>query len=269
MRNDRQASESLTASPQSPVSEPMEERDIARKTRRSLIASVLGAGAAVAAWQWIRTRPQEDDLVWPLRRVHEFNGKISQAVFRPSSRTRVYPFGSAPTNPRVNGRHGLRSAIDLSAWKLRIAGLAERDVIFTLEQIKQLPRADLTMQLCCIEGWSILVNWSGVRFIDLLKALPVGSSINPDALPPYVSMTTPDDEYYVGLDTPSALHPQTLLAYEIDNQPLTIDHGAPLRLVIPCKYGIKNIKRIGTIAFTHDRPRDYWADRGYDWYSGL
>lgn len=269
MSDDGPASETEAASPQPAVSEPMDERDIARKTRRSLIASVLGVGAGLAAWQWIRTRPHEDDLVWPLRRVHQVNEKISQALFSPSSRTPEYPFGSAPKNPRVNGRHGLKSAIDLSTWRLQVTGLADRDAAFTLDQIKSLARADLTMRLCCIEGWSILVNWSGVRLIDLLKALPPGPSIDTDTLPPFVSMTTPDEKYYVGLDTPSALHPQTLLAYEIDNQPLTIDHGAPLRLVIPCKYGIKNIKRIGTIAFTHDRPRDYWADRGYDWYSGL
>jgi DMSO/TMAO reductase YedYZ molybdopterin-dependent catalytic subunit len=65
------------------------------------------------------------------------------------------------------------------------------------------------------------------------------------------------------------MHPQTLLAYELNGQPLTSDHGAPLRLIIPVKYGIKNIKRIGSIAFTNDRPEDYWAKEGYDWYAGL
>ncbi len=79
---------------------------------------------------------------------------------------------------------------------------------------------------------------------------------------------TPDREYYVGLDMASALHPQTLLCYEMDGRPLTPDHGAPLRLVIPVKYGIKNLKRIGTIRFADVRPADYWAERGYDWYSG-
>ncbi len=66
----------------------------------------------------------------------------------------------------------------------------------------------------------------------------------------------------------SALHPQTLLAYEMAGSALTLEHGAPLRLVTPVKYGIKSIKRIGTIRFTNDRPADYWAERGYDWYAG-
>ena len=67
----------------------------------------------------------------------------------------------------------------------------------------------------------------------------------------------------------SAMHPQTLLAYEYDGSPLTPKHGAPLRLVIPVKYGIKNIKRIGAISYTSKKPDDYWADDGYDWFAGL
>jgi len=67
----------------------------------------------------------------------------------------------------------------------------------------------------------------------------------------------------------SAMHPQTLLCYEMNGAPLTGAHGAPLRLTIPVKYGIKNIKRIGSIQFTDNRPEDYWANEGYDWYAGL
>ena len=84
-----------------------------------------------------------------------------------------------------------------------------------------------------------------------------------------MSLATPDQVYYVGLDLPSALHPQTLLAYEMNGQALTSEHGSPLRLVIPVKYGIKNIKRVGSIRFTNERPADYWAEQGYDWYAGL
>jgi DMSO/TMAO reductase YedYZ molybdopterin-dependent catalytic subunit len=83
-----------------------------------------------------------------------------------------------------------------------------------------------------------------------------------------VALETPDGGYYVGLDMASALHPQTLLCYEMNGLPLSLDHGAPLRLVTTVKYGIKSIKRIGTIAFTDARPRDFWAERGYDWYAG-
>jgi DMSO/TMAO reductase YedYZ molybdopterin-dependent catalytic subunit len=84
-----------------------------------------------------------------------------------------------------------------------------------------------------------------------------------------VSLTTPDRGYFVGLDTASALHPQTLLAWELNGAPLTSAHGAPLRLVVPVKYGIKCIKRIGMLAWSAERPADFWAARGYDWYAGL
>ena len=104
------------------------------------------------------------------------------------------------------------------------------------------------------------------RLADIAKttelAIRVGRPVS------YAGAQTPDGKYYVGLDIASALHPQTLLCYEMDGRPLTPGHGAPLRLVIPIKYGIKNLKQIGTIQFTDVRPADYWAERGYDWYAG-
>lgn len=85
----------------------------------------------------------------------------------------------------------------------------------------------------------------------------------------YVGLQTPDEEYYVGIDMASAMHPQTLLCYEMNERPLLPEHGYPLRLIIPVKYGIKNLKRIGSVFFSNERPPDYWAEQGYDYYSGL
>ena len=106
------------------------------------------------------------------------------------------------------------------------------------------------------------MKWSGVCFADVMEKFP------PARMPQYIALETPDRGYYVGLDIESALHPQTLLAFEINDNPLPIPHGAPLRLAIPVKYGIKNIKRIGTIRYTDIRPADFWGERGYDWYAG-
>ncbi len=121
------------------------------------------------------------------------------------------------------------------------------------------------------------MRWTGVRLADLAAhygtATRTGRAGDLETagadLFRYVSISTPDRAYYVGLDIKSALHPQTLLCYAMDGRPLTPEHGAPLRLVIPVKYGIKNLKRIGSIRFTDERPADYWAERGYDWYAGL
>jgi DMSO/TMAO reductase YedYZ molybdopterin-dependent catalytic subunit len=146
----------------------------------------------------------------------------------------------------------------------------------TMADIRALPRTELVTELRCIEGWNVVVHWAGVRFADFAaRYLPATRSGkapdlgHPEDLLPYVSIETPNGGYYVGLDTASVLHPQTLLCYEMDGKPLTPEHGAPLRLVVPVKYGVKNIKRIGTIRFTARRPDDYWAEQGYDWYAGL
>jgi hypothetical protein len=153
---------------------------------------------------------------------------------------------------------------------------AKNDLTLTLADIRSLPRVEMVTELKCIEGWSVMVHWAGARLADFMAKYPPPTQSGdppdvrnrPDDLPGYVSLETPDGGYYVGLDMESALHPQTLLCYEMNGQPLTLDHGAPLRLVIPVKYGIKNIKRIGTIRFTNQRPADYWAEQGYDWYAG-
>jgi DMSO/TMAO reductase YedYZ molybdopterin-dependent catalytic subunit len=131
----------------------------------------------------------------------------------------------------------------------------------------------MVTELKCIEGWTTVVQWAGARVADFVaKYQPASASPTSGsaaALPAYASLVTPDRGYYVGWDMPSLLHPQTLFCYEMNGAPLMPGHGGPLRLVTTTKYGIKQIKRIGRIAFTDARPADYWAERGYDWYSGL
>jgi DMSO/TMAO reductase YedYZ molybdopterin-dependent catalytic subunit len=141
---------------------------------------------------------------------------------------------------------------------------AEPGLLLTLDHIRALPRVEMITQLKCIEGWSEIVHWGGARLHDFIAAH------QPDAgaLPKYVGMQTPNREYYVGLFKEDALHPQTLLCYEMNGQPLSREHGAPLRLVTPLKYGIKHLKQIGKITFTDVRPADYWAENGYDWNAG-
>jgi DMSO/TMAO reductase YedYZ molybdopterin-dependent catalytic subunit len=158
-----------------------------------------------------------------------------------------------------------------------VRGLASgEELLLSLEEIKQLPRVEMTTEMKCIEGWSIIVTWGGARLSDFVNKYPPQTQSgeapnvrrNPQDLLPFVGMSTPDGKYYIGMDMLSALHPQTLLCYEMNGEPLPIGHGAPLRLVTPVKYGIKHIKRIGTIEYSKSRPADYWAERGYDWYSG-
>jgi DMSO/TMAO reductase YedYZ molybdopterin-dependent catalytic subunit len=208
-----------------------------------------------------------------LRRVLGLNERLARAAFRASRNAPEFP-RSAARHPRVNGRIGLDPTIDPAAWRLRVIGPSgvAGARLFGLDEIKALPRVELTTELKCIEGWSTVVHWAGARLADLAAltglASREGRRAGPGGLLRYAALETPDAAYYVGLDTASALHPQTLLCYEMGGRPLTPEHGAPLRLVIPVKYGIKNLKQVGTIRFTDRRPADYWAERGYDWYSG-
>ncbi len=252
---------------------PDPQRTLRRLTRRGFALAGVAALGGLAGWRWLITRSDEDGLPWPLRRVLGFNERVARLAFRQSRRSPEFP-RSAAREPRVNGEIGLDLAIDPAAWRLRVIGAsgAKGSRLFRLEEIKALPRVETTTELRCIEGWSTVVSWAGARLADLAAltglAARGGHGNDPADFLDYAALNTPDAAYYIGLDMASALHPQTLLCYEMNGRPLTPEHGAPLRLVIPVKYGIKSLKQIGTIRFTDERPADYWAERGYDWYAG-
>ncbi|HEX3997273.1 MAG TPA: molybdopterin-dependent oxidoreductase [Pirellulales bacterium] len=256
-------------------SSPTAEQQMRRLSRRSF--AVAGGAAAVgfAGWLWLKLQAQNAGIPWFLRKTLNFNAKVAQAYFSSSRLSPVYSADQA-RDPRANGQFGLADPkFNPAQWKLKVempAGKASRG--FSLDDIKTLPRAEMITELKCIEGWSVVVQWAGARLADFLSAHNLGlrdpnAPASPGNLFDFVQLETPDRGYYVGLDMASAMHPQTLLCYELNGKPLPLEHGAPLRLVIPVKYGIKNIKRIGTIRFLDSRPADYWAERGYDWYAGL
>lgn len=265
--------ENLTLPPGSALAQ-----EATRRTRRSFIGLGLAGVAGVLGWRYLLNAPDADGTPAPFRRVLDANGRLSAAYFRETRLAPEFAKSQGARQVRTNGSAGLQSEIDLAAWRLVVQPYGGgKPQEFTLADIKALPRVEMTTELKCIEGWSMKVNWAGARFADFLAKYPLASRSGqpikdiaspPADLAPYVSLVTPDEEYYVGLDMHSAIHPQTLLCYEINDQPLTLAHGAPLRLVTPLKYGIKHLKRIGTIAFADTRPADYWAEMGYDWDAG-
>jgi hypothetical protein len=141
-------------------------------------------------------------------------------------------------------------------------------LLLTMDDVLKLPRHELVTQFKCIEGWSEIVHWGGVRLSDFIAAYPPAKNAQGDT-PKYAYMETPDGDYYCGFDMQACLHPQSLLVTEMGGQPLPQWHGAPLRLHMPIKYGYKQIKRIGLIAYTDEQPDDYWTKLGYDWYAGI
>lgn len=260
------------------LADPTVTRQMRRISRRGFIVAGLGGMAAFGGWEWLRTRPDSDGIPWPLRKVLGLNGRLWGDLMSRGRLAKQFPADLARM-PRFNGDIGLAEADDLKKWTLQIFGLASPDnaIELTLDDIKKLPRVDVVTKLCCIEGWSEVVHWTGARVSDLVMRYPVATKdarLPTSATPTrdtakYLAAETPDGEYYVGLDMKSALHPQTLLCYEMNGNPLTPQHGAPLRLAIPVKYGIKSLKCVGSLTFTNNRPKDYWAEEGYDYFAGL
>jgi DMSO/TMAO reductase YedYZ molybdopterin-dependent catalytic subunit len=258
-------------------------RELRRRTRRSFLVGGAAALAGLAGFRWLTTRAEDDGVPWPLRRALEVDEGLSEELFDGSRLARTFP-PSAIEPLRQNGAIGLADDFDPASWTLEIEGIhpgavpgdAEATTAsLTIDAIRALPRVEMITEFKCIEGWSNVVQWAGARLSDLMRVYPPSTRAGgaPDLARPadlvrYVAMETPNAGYYVGLDMASALHPQTLLAYEINGEPLPPEHGAPLRLAIPVKYGIKNIKRVGRVRYTDRRPRDFWAEQGYDYYAG-
>jgi len=228
------------------------------------VGTGLVAGA-LGFWGFRSVQNQEnaDGIPKVLRSVHEANETLWRGLHRPNALARTFD-PSESSMLRVNGRHGIRDEINVAAWSLSVENAAgERIGTHTLAEIQELPKFEMTVEHKCVEGWSHIVTWGGARFSDF------AAWYSDQAGAEFVGMETPDDGYYVGLERATMMHPQTLLAWELQGEPLSQDHGAPLRLATPLKYGIKQIKRIGRIQFTDQQPADYWAERGYDWYSHL
>lgn len=140
-------------------------------------------------------------------------------------------------------------------------------LLLTMDDLLALPRVELVTEFKCVEGWSSVTHWAGVRLRDLLDAYP--PALVDGHEPRFLYMETPGGDYYCGYDLAAARHPQTLLVTHMHGEPLAQEHGAPLRLHMPIKYGYKQLKRIGLIAYMDTKPDDYWTRLGYDWYAGL
>jgi DMSO/TMAO reductase YedYZ molybdopterin-dependent catalytic subunit len=253
------------------------EQEMHRLTRRSFTVGAAAALAGLGAWTWLTTAASEDGVPWPLRRILRFNQRLAEGYFSPDHLAPTFPAEGVQGPPRTNGLIGLADEVNGASWRLRVQHEGRVDQVIRLAAVQALPRFDLVTELKCVEGWSEVMQFGGVRFIDFVTkfGLATRSGRTPDPagdpqdLYRYVYLATPDESYYVGLDMAGSLHPQTLLCDTMNWQPLTREHGAPLRLYLAVKYGFKSLKRVGLIRFSDRQPRDYWGDRGYDWYAGL
>jgi DMSO/TMAO reductase YedYZ molybdopterin-dependent catalytic subunit len=159
-------------------------------------------------------------------------------------------------------------------WKLEVGGLVQRAAIFSLADLRSLPsRAQITRH-DCVEGWSAIGKWKGTPLIHILERVqPL-----PSARYVVFHCADPDEDgiaYYESIDFEDAFHPQTILAYEMNEQVLPIAHGAPVRLRVERQLGYKHAKYVMRIELVENLERigggrgGYWEDQGYEWYAGI
>jgi DMSO/TMAO reductase YedYZ molybdopterin-dependent catalytic subunit len=252
-------------------------------TRRDVLLFGAGAVAALAGGVFLLpqdtlsrlgVRPNIDSpgKEWFLNKALRIDDDVAEALY--SGNRRVPTYSKSQITPLKNNYNGATPDPGyISGWNLTLDGLASglsisldiRNLTTRFSVHEQITR------LVCVEGWSAVAWWAGLRFDDLLRTYPpmsqakwarVESSVNLDA-------SGNPDPYYMSLDLATARHPQTLLATHFNGQPLTVDHGAPLRLLVSVKLGLKNVKAITKITYSAEGPRDYWAERGYSRYDGI
>lgn len=261
-------------------------RKLAAETRRDFLLFGAGAIAATAGLlfalpprarqrfigraSWLDTLDARRQKA--MRGVLTFDDDVAEALYSPTRDVRTYSKRDVtPLRNNYNGRTPSPEYLD--TWTLTLSGLQSgRDVVLTRDDLRTIaPLREQVTRLCCVEGWSAIAWWTGFRFADLLRAYPPAEGMQWAAMESSVNLDGRGnpDPYYVSVDLDTARHPQALLATHFHGTPLKTDHGAPLRLIVPMKLGLKNIKAITRIAYVRDEPRDYWAERGYSRYDGL
>jgi DMSO/TMAO reductase YedYZ molybdopterin-dependent catalytic subunit len=223
-------------------------------------------GIGIFLFTKLYNQPHSADNVQPtLRQGFMMNEKLWSLFYSKRRQAKAFKKADAVVLPRVNGDVGMAGVLDTATWRLKVVRAPGDTLFITLADLKTLPKTEVVFDFKCVEGWSQVTYWGGVRFSDFLKKYNLVSQSGMK----YVGMITPDQAYYVGNDMPSMMQPQTLLCYEMNGRPLPQNQGYPLRLIIPVKYGIKHLKRIEVMYFSNDKPKDYWAEQGYDYFSGL
>jgi DMSO/TMAO reductase YedYZ molybdopterin-dependent catalytic subunit len=172
---------------------------------------------------------------------------------------------------------------DFVDWRLKVGGLVEHELSLSLEELRALPARTQITRHDCVEGWSCIAKWTGVPLSEVLSR----AGVRPEArLVVFHCADTLEDggalgadpdssRYYESIDLIDAVHPQTILAYHMNGYPLTVPHGAPLRLRLERQLGYKmakyimRIELVHSFADLHGGRGGYWEDRGYEWYAGI
>lgn len=263
-----------------PVNE-IAPRVLRYRTRRDFLLFGAGTMAAVAGGGFllpqdtlhrmgVRRTVNSPAKEWFLNRALRIDDDVAEALY--SGNRRVPTYTKSQITPLKNNYNGATPNPGyISGWNLTVDGL-DSGLSISLDIRNLMTRFSVQEQitrLVCVEGWSAIAWWAGLRFDDLLRAYPPMSQAKWARVESSVNLDDSGNPYFMSIDLATARHPQTLLATHFNGQPLTADHGAPLRLLVPVKLGLKNVKAITKIAYSVEEPRDYWAERGYSRYDGI
>ena len=250
--------------------------------RRFLTRLAAGAGALALGGcdRFAETGPGQGVLKsvekLTLRAQRGMMGEALAREYSTADISKVFK-ANGTTNPEEEDYKALAAA-DFADWKLEIGGLVEHPASLSLEDLRALPARSQITRHDCVEGWSCIGQWKGVPLGGLLaKAVlkPEARFIVFHCADSLEATLDGSGVYYESIDLDDAVHPQTILAYEMNGAPLAIAHGAPLRLRVERQLGYKQAKYLMQIEAVENfagigRGRgSYWADRGYEWYAGI
>jgi DMSO/TMAO reductase YedYZ molybdopterin-dependent catalytic subunit len=237
--------------------QPLTERRLAQVSRRELfkVVPVLALGAfAIPGWQEGLLKKGLGFGDWVSGRM--FRSEHLATVFADSE---VTPFEKFP----INGYDVADPGVIFENWTLTVSGEVKKPGEYRLDQVQTLPLIRQNTRHVCVEGWDVIGRFGGARLSDFLKVIGADTSAK------FITVNCADD-YYESIDMATALHPQTLLCYEMYDRPLTREHGAPLRLNIPTKVGYKQAKYLTDLKVTNVVEKvGYWEDQGYSSFYGL
>ncbi|MFH7026471.1 MAG: molybdopterin-dependent oxidoreductase [Heteroscytonema crispum UTEX LB 1556] len=206
--------------------------------------------------------PAFEDLVGALS--EPLNQKVEALILKPQKPVPEFYPNDIQADALIVNTFRNTPLIDAAEYRLIIDGEVNNPLSLSMAEIQTLPRTSMIIRHVCVEGWAAIVQWGGVRLRELVALAQPKANIK------YAYFKSADG-YYSSWDIASALHPQTLLAYEKNGEPLPIDNGAPLRLASPIKLGYKQSKWVTQITLTsYLSPfKGYWEDQGYEWFAGL
>jgi DMSO/TMAO reductase YedYZ molybdopterin-dependent catalytic subunit len=199
-----------------------------------------------------------------LARFSAWNDRVQAALFNPNKLAPTFSESEAVKDFRYNAWYGPENAPALGAedYRLSLAGLIANKKPWTVGQLHALPQVSQVTRHVCVEGWSMIGKWTGTPLRTFFER------IGADTTARYVGFECADG-YYESMDMATALHPQTIMAFKLSDEILPRKYGYPFKIRVPTKLGFKNPKFVTTMFVSNLRPRGFWTDRGYNWFSGI